>query len=86
MCLAPAFDCEKNDARQQQRGGRRHRAAKFYGLTLMADHTFLFHPAVFKPGKLVRASALAQVTFADLLDAILGVAVPEILGELPSEN
>src|ERR1700741_936552 len=31
------------------------------GLTLMADHTFLFHPAVLKLGELVHSGALGQI-------------------------
>jgi predicted dehydrogenase len=48
------------------------------GLTLMADHTFLFHPAVLKLGELVRSGALGQISYFDSQRINLGLFQPDV--------
>ena len=52
--------------------------ADLYGLTLMADHTFLFHPAVLKLGELVRSGALGQISYYDSQRINLGLFQPDV--------
>jgi predicted dehydrogenase len=48
------------------------------GLTLMADHTFLFHPAVLKLGELVHSGALGQISYFDSQRVNLGLFQPDV--------
>jgi predicted dehydrogenase len=48
------------------------------GLTLMTDHTFLFHPAVIKLGELVRSGALGQISYFDSQRINLGLFQPDV--------
>ncbi|TFI59632.1 Gfo/Idh/MocA family oxidoreductase [Sphingomonas parva] len=52
--------------------------AKLHGLTLMTDHTFLFHPAVRKLGELVRSGALGQISYFDSQRINLGLFQPDV--------
>lgn len=52
--------------------------ADLYGLTLMADHTFLFHPAVLKLGELVRSGELGQISYFDSQRINLGLFQPDV--------
>jgi predicted dehydrogenase len=52
--------------------------ADLHGLTLMADHTFLFHPAVLKLGELVRSGALGQISYFDSQRVNLGLFQPDV--------
>ncbi|MBH0112979.1 Gfo/Idh/MocA family oxidoreductase [Novosphingobium sp. YJ-S2-02] len=52
--------------------------AELHGLTLMADHTFLFHPAVIKLGELVRSGALGQISYFDSQRVNLGLFQPDV--------
>ena len=52
--------------------------ARLYGLTLMVDHTFLFHPAVRKLGELVRSGALGQISYFDSQRVNLGLFQPDV--------
>ena len=52
--------------------------AKLHGLTLMTDHTFLFHPAVLKLGELVRSGALGQISYFDSQRINLGLFQPDV--------
>lgn len=52
--------------------------ADLYGLTLMADHTFLFHPAVLKLGELIRSGALGQISYFDSQRINLGLFQPDV--------
>jgi predicted dehydrogenase len=52
--------------------------ADLYGLTLMADHTFLFHPAVLKLGELVRSGALGHISYFDSQRINLGLFQPDV--------
>ncbi len=52
--------------------------ADLRGLTLMADHTFLFHPAVTLLGELVRAGALGKVSYFDSQRINLGLFQPDV--------
>ncbi|RXR30402.1 Gfo/Idh/MocA family protein [Sphingobium fluviale] len=52
--------------------------ADLYGLTLMADHTFLFHPAVLKLGELVRSGELGKVSYFDSQRINLGLFQPDV--------
>jgi predicted dehydrogenase len=48
------------------------------GLTLMTDHTFLFHPAVIRLGELVRSGALGQISYFDSQRINLGLFQPDV--------
>lgn len=48
------------------------------GVTLMVNHTFLFHPAVRKIGQLVRAGTLGTVSYYDSLRVNLGLFQPDV--------
>jgi len=48
------------------------------GLTLMVDHTFLFHPAVGKIAQLVRLGELGTVSYYDGLRVNLGLFQPDV--------
>lgn len=52
--------------------------ADLYGLTLMADHTFLFHPAVLKLGELVQSGALGRISYFDSQRINLGLFQPDV--------
>lgn len=52
--------------------------ARSYGLTLMVDHTFLFHPAVRKLRELVDADALGHVSYFDSQRVNLGLFQPDV--------
>lgn len=52
--------------------------AELRGLTLMADHTFLFHPAVIKLGELVRSGELGKVSYFDSQRVNLGLFQPDV--------
>lgn len=52
--------------------------ADLYGVTLMADHTFLFHPAVLKLSELVRSGALGQISYFDSQRINLGLFQPDV--------
>jgi predicted dehydrogenase len=52
--------------------------ADLHGLTLMTDHTFLFHPAVLKLGELVRSGALGQISYFDSQRINLGLFQPDV--------
>ncbi|MBV1691282.1 Gfo/Idh/MocA family oxidoreductase [Novosphingobium sp. G106] len=52
--------------------------AERHGLTLMADHTFLFHPAVLKLGELVHSGALGQISYFDSQRVNLGLFQPDV--------
>jgi predicted dehydrogenase len=47
-------------------------------LTLMADHTFLFHPAVLKLGELVRSGTLGRISYFDSQRINLGLFQPDV--------
>ncbi|MBD9491350.1 Gfo/Idh/MocA family protein [Ensifer sp. ENS11] len=52
--------------------------AEAYGLTLMVDHTFLFHPAVLKLADLVHSGALGHVSYFDSQRINLGLFQPDV--------
>lgn len=52
--------------------------AKLYGLTLMTDHTYLFHPAVTKLRELVRSGELGHVSYFDSQRINLGLFQPDV--------
>lgn len=52
--------------------------AKAYELTLMVDHTFLFHPAVRKLRELVKSGALGHVSYFDSQRVNLGLFQPDV--------
>lgn len=52
--------------------------AKLYGLSLMVDHTFLFHPAVQKLGQLVHSGALGNISYFDSQRVNLGLFQPDV--------
>jgi predicted dehydrogenase len=52
--------------------------AELGGLTLMTDHTFLFHPAVLKLGELVHSGALGQISYFDSQRVNLGLFQPDV--------
>lgn len=52
--------------------------AESKGLTLMADHTFLFHPAVLKLGELVHSGALGKISYFDSQRINLGLFQPDV--------
>lgn len=52
--------------------------ARLYGLTLMVDHTFLFHPAVRKLGDLVHSGALGGISYFDSQRVNLGLFQPDV--------
>ena len=63
-----------NSAEADDLIARAHR----YGLALMADHTFLFHPAVVKLGELVRSGALGEISYYDSQRINLGLFQPDV--------
>lgn len=52
--------------------------AKAYGLTLMVDHTFLFHPAVRKLRDLVASGTLGHISYFDSQRVNLGLFQPDV--------
>jgi predicted dehydrogenase len=52
--------------------------AEARGLTLMVDHTFLFHPAVLQLGKLVHGGALGTISYFDSQRVNLGLFQPDV--------
>jgi predicted dehydrogenase len=48
------------------------------GLTLMIDHTFLFHPCVRKLGTLVQSGSLGAISYYDSLRVNLGIFQPDV--------
>ncbi|MEC3909148.1 Gfo/Idh/MocA family oxidoreductase [Sphingobium sp. CR2-8] len=48
------------------------------GLTLMVDHTFLFHPAVMQLGQLVHGGALGRISYFDSQRVNLGLFQPDV--------
>ncbi|WP_112817980.1 Gfo/Idh/MocA family protein [Ensifer sp.] len=48
------------------------------GLTLMVDHTFLFHPAVMKLAELVHTEALGRISYFDSQRVNLGLFQPDV--------
>lgn len=52
--------------------------ARLYNLTLMVDHTFLFHPAVKKLGELVHSGALGTISYFDSQRVNLGLFQPDV--------
>jgi predicted dehydrogenase len=48
------------------------------GLTLMVDHTFVFHPAVTKLTELLRSGALGRISYYDSQRVNLGLFQPDV--------
>jgi len=48
------------------------------GVTLMIDHTFLFHPAVVKLGELIHTNALGTISYYDSQRINLGLFQPDV--------
>lgn len=48
------------------------------GLTLMVDHTFLFHPAVRRLGELVHSGTLGRISYFDSQRINLGLFQPDV--------
>ena len=53
-------------------------AAEAAEVTLMVDHTFLFHPAVRKLGELIDAGTLGQISYYDSQRINLGLFQPDV--------
>jgi predicted dehydrogenase len=53
-------------------------AAKAAGLTLMADHTFCYTPAVMKIAELIGAGELGDIMFVDSVRINLGLVQPDV--------
>jgi predicted dehydrogenase len=53
-------------------------AADAAGVTLMVDHTFLFHPAVQKLSELMSTGALGQISYYDSQRINLGLFQPDV--------
>jgi predicted dehydrogenase len=69
---------EKPLADSRERGGDMVREAAERGLTLMADHTYCYTPAVLKIRELIQDGALGDLLFVDSVRINLGLVQPDV--------
>ncbi|KFF60163.1 oxidoreductase [Cryobacterium sp. MLB-32] len=69
---------EKPLADSQELGAEMVREAALRGLTLMADHTYCYTPAVLKIRELIAEGALGDILFIDSVRINLGLVQPDV--------
>jgi len=69
---------EKPLADSRERAGEMVREAALRGLTLMADHTYCYTPAVLKIRELIEDGALGDLLFVDSVRINLGLVQPDV--------
>lgn len=69
---------EKPLADSHERAGEMVQEAAARGLTLMADHTYCYTPAVLKIRELMREGALGDLLFVDSVRINLGLVQPDV--------
>ncbi|MBB5642789.1 Gfo/Idh/MocA family protein [Cryobacterium roopkundense] len=69
---------EKPLADSEQHGTEMVREAALRGLTLMADHTYCYTPAVLKIRELIAEGALGDILFIDSVRINLGLVQPDV--------
>lgn len=69
---------EKPLADSRERAGEMVREAAERGLTLMADHTYCYTPAVLKIRELIQDGALGDLLFVDSVRINLGLVQPDV--------